>query len=770
MNSSTPIVEKIIDETKQKLSEKINPKTEPRKKETIKEQTSEKIEGKEKQRHPEVNTPEKFKTKIIDKVRATAGNLMIETTEKVTQLKNMPIVGGAVGGGVLLAIENFGKILGPIMQKLEALFGAIEKSIDSMLAGWGFGEVKEKVNEVVKTTKDEAGEKVEQGAKIGKGIIKKGSEVIADTTVINSSGEFLNFLEKKLKKTSPDAYNLITSKIKNYKEGTQDWWNGLMETIGYLGYVGITTGGMRLALGSYYLTVHWCKGIKEIGHDAIESVQDFYNGNNYYASGKLLTNYAVTGLPIAFAGVATEAIFSTGSKFFGKSNKYYESLSHFPLKAAFLRYLVAWPVLLPRLAWHDGKFTLIGFAKITEKGAELISKKDGGVILKGLENFLSKAAKGSRAWEKGMGNIQDKNFLTKFFLQTPFEHEEKVTDKNNTETKAEKKNAKEISSKNPKQELEKWKEKFKFEEELLDIKKNGAELQAEFQRITELKKTNPTQAEELAKKFEAKNRKFILGKEKMFSEASNSSKAKAALFREADLGKEAIEFEKLTGKEMTKFINGIDESLLGKVIKSTKGRLKFAAILAVPMFFLEKRAIKEKNPQIETLELCEELGKDTLQLIADIAAPFGVSDWYTLFSGEEYITSKKVKGWERWSRGIWGVASTTADAVAILTGGASSATERAIATSMRAAGKAEKIEKAIASVPRIVEVAGKMGWKNFFNTIKDAGKSPGAIKALQKTSKYAYVGGGMATIGGIGYDLIYEGPAVGDAGIEDPRV
>jgi hypothetical protein len=239
----------------------------------------------------------------------------------------------------------------------------------------------------------------------------------------------------------------------------------------------------------------------------------------------------------------------------------------------------------------------------------------------------------------------------------------------------------------------------------------------------------------------------------------------------AGLPQAELEFKEIGNRAIRRYIQAVDTSLGARIIHSVNGRLKVAAFLVLPTIFLEyKKEIKD-DPKASFSKLIREIGPEVLQVVADVISPFGASDWYTLFSGQEIITGKNVKGWDRWSRGLWGMAGATGDLVGVFSVGAGSIASRSIMAGLRGIGKADKIKDALKILPKVRELGGTLGWKNLFQAITDfkSGKET-ALSALKVTSKVAntaaILNSGTQLIGGIAYQMFYAGPDDRDPGVD----
>jgi len=319
------------------------------------------------------------------------------------------------------------------------------------------------------------------------------------------------------------------------------------------------------------------------------------------------------------------------------------------------------------------------------------------------------------------------------------------------------KKAKEVVSRVPEKDkniVEKYKKKLtKIEQE---IKKQDDLAKKKMKEISELKKTNPEKAKKMAAEFDKKTQKNINGiNRKLKKMLGNTNLEKC---------------DKATKKRLQKMIKESCKKSMNtkfyRLIKSAKGKSLFVGVALAITMFGGREKISEKLENGELLKLLKEFGPETLQLLLHIMAPFGVTDFYSAISGETMLTGKKLSFGDRVGHALWGVAGVAGDTLAIVTGGTSSVIMRSIKAGLKGAGKSDKIAKAMKAIPKITELAGKMGWKNLVKTVS----SPKAIKAL-KTTKYS--GYGLAIghtvyetdlISYLGQKLIYTGPDIGTKG------
>ncbi len=196
--------------------------------------------------------------------------------------------------------------------------------------------------------------------------------------------------------------------------------------------------------------------------------------------------------------------------------------------------------------------------------------------------------------------------------------------------------------------------------------------------------------------------------------------------------------------------HNLNGALKGRIINNYKTKGKIALAIAIPKMAYDiysvKDQFKEKMLDGELRALIKEVGLDTLQLILDIMSPLGSTDWYTAISGKEILTGKKVEGWDRWSRLVYGTYSLTSDIVAafasVPTAGAGGAAvyggANILEAGLRAAGKSDDLIKTAQKlIPKITELAQNSG--GIMNLIKRLRTISGSVML----GEAAYYGGNM---------------------------
>ena len=241
-----------------------------------------------------------------------------------------------------------------------------------------------------------------------------------------------------------------------------------------------------------------------------------------------------------------------------------------------------------------------------------------------------------------------------------------------------------------------------------------------------------------------------------------------------------------------------------RVLRSSKGRLKLGGILLVPTLYMQYRDMEKQaaanEAELELLQIISELGPEAVQLVADIASPFGITDWYTVWTGKEAITGEEVNMRHRVSRFIWGTfagVSDTVMAVGVATSwtgvgagaaGVAGGGSRMVRAS-RALARAGASRRVIDKFPRIMEIMRQLGPKNFYETLKNA---PGILSGTRAGREAIEVGravgqGGIRTglrlteiaagramcadlaltVGGTAYQAVF-GHDIEDPGFEPP--
>lgn len=219
-------------------------------------------------------------------------------------------------------------------------------------------------------------------------------------------------------------------------------------------------------------------------------------------------------------------------------------------------------------------------------------------------------------------------------------------------------------------------------------------------KVEEMQKTGVPQAEidEFSRKAEEELKTL---------RATYKETLKALADNAADLSKEEKAALKLLLKQELAHANGVRG-----VLREVGGRGKFAVVLGtahvVYKYYEATEEDKEMHIERELMEIMKEIGPETLQLVLDILSPYGLSDWYTVFSGKGLITQKEVSGWERVTRVVFGSYNLTTDLIATVGG--------AVTVEAGGAGGA-----AIYGGANVVEAA-----------LRAAGKSPALIAAVNK--------------------------------------
>lgn len=234
-----------------------------------------------------------------------------------------------------------------------------------------------------------------------------------------------------------------------------------------------------------------------------------------------------------------------------------------------------------------------------------------------------------------------------------------------------------------------------------------------------------------------------------------------------------------------------------RVLRSSKGRLKLGGILLVPTLYMQYRDMEKEaaaeGAELELLQIISELGPEAVQLVADIASPFGVTDWYTVWTGKEAITGKEVDMRHRVSRFIWGTfagVSDTVMAVGVATSwtgvgagaaGIAGGGSRMIRAS-RALARAGASKRVIDKFPRIMEIMRQLGPKKFYETLSGVRSGREAIEVgravgqggIRTGLRLTEIAAGRAmcadlalTVGGTAYQAVF-GHDIEDPGFEPP--
>lgn len=215
-------------------------------------------------------------------------------------------------------------------------------------------------------------------------------------------------------------------------------------------------------------------------------------------------------------------------------------------------------------------------------------------------------------------------------------------------------------------------------------------------------------------------------------------------------------------KQFSEWLSEEQKSGLVKFAKNKYGRIGVMFLLLTTTLYCETKAINEKNPARETSELLSTLGMETLQLLADVCPfTFGASDWYTVGSGKEAVTGHQVKGWDRYSRIIWGTFGALLDGASLIPAvDIAAIPTSAIVRTARATGRIGSSKKLIEAWPKIKEVAEKVGgWKKFSDHLQDYIKAGGRPEKMAHAAQMVKTAvprlAATVMIGGITYNALY---------------
>lgn len=270
-------------------------------------------------------------------------------------------------------------------------------------------------------------------------------------------------------------------------------------------------------------------------------------------------------------------------------------------------------------------------------------------------------------------------------------------------------------------------------------------------KVEEMQKTGVPQAEidEFSRKAEDELKTLRANyKETLKALADNAS----------DLSKEEKAALKLLLKQELAHANGVRG-----VLREVGGRGKFAVVLGtahvVYKYYEATEEDKEMHIERELMEIMKEIGPETLQLVLDILSPYGLSDWYTVFSGKGLITQKEVSGWERATRVVFGsynlatdLIATVGGAVTVKAGGAGGAAiyggANVVEAALRAAGKSPAL---IATVNKILPKIAVMG--------REAGGYDKLLRSFHKIAKRGMqvtLGIEMSRMAYAGYQIVFD--------------
>lgn len=233
-------------------------------------------------------------------------------------------------------------------------------------------------------------------------------------------------------------------------------------------------------------------------------------------------------------------------------------------------------------------------------------------------------------------------------------------------------------------------------------------------------------------------------------------------------------------KEFVEWLKEEKKTGAVKIVRNRMGGIGVMGLLMAPGLYFQYKEIKESNPAVQAGELMKELGLEAGQMLADVMPlTFGASDWYTLSTGEELITGRKVKGWDKYSHAIWGTMGALLDAATVVPAvDLVGAPANGIMRLARASGKAAEGRKIIKLWPRIKGVAEKLGgWKKFGEYMAEYRKGASRmdkVRAVGGMVKVAAPRLGFASyyLGGKAYKAIYTmGDDAKEAGIDlDPNL
>lgn len=187
-------------------------------------------------------------------------------------------------------------------------------------------------------------------------------------------------------------------------------------------------------------------------------------------------------------------------------------------------------------------------------------------------------------------------------------------------------------------------------------------------------------------------------------------------------------------------------------------------LLMAPGLVAHAREIRERDPEMGFLRLMAELGPSTGQLLLDVVPVGGTfSDFYTVWTGQEVISRRKVRGWDRYSRVIWGSIGALFDVALIfpvldIAGGAGEVVTRLARLGIRGA----EARKIVRLWPKIKNVAERLGgWKKFAEHLKNYRGGATRIDRLRATRGMAITAGtrlaGSVMVGEIAYNAFYSG-------------
>ncbi|MCC7197040.1 hypothetical protein IT413_02470 [Candidatus Peregrinibacteria bacterium] len=211
-------------------------------------------------------------------------------------------------------------------------------------------------------------------------------------------------------------------------------------------------------------------------------------------------------------------------------------------------------------------------------------------------------------------------------------------------------------------------------------------------------------------------------------------------------------------------IEGVDGTLMTRVVKGVKGRCKMMALMAVGVFALDQY-MHRNDAERDLYKIMTDLGPELGQLVLDVAPVTGTfSNYYSAISGKEIITKRDVSGtWDRVSNALWGTVGLVGDAVTVIEAVPSGGTSvwgnmrlRLLKIAASEGKMANSAKKLIKYLPKLEKIAERMGgMTKMIDKIHDFLKDDRILKNMKRFEKAGLVVGTAMVVGGLTYNLRY---------------
>lgn len=211
-------------------------------------------------------------------------------------------------------------------------------------------------------------------------------------------------------------------------------------------------------------------------------------------------------------------------------------------------------------------------------------------------------------------------------------------------------------------------------------------------------------------------------------------------------------------------VEGVDGTLMTRVVKGVKGRCKMMALMAVGVFALDQY-MHRNEAERDLYKIMADLGPELGQLVLDVAPVTGTfSNYYSAISGKEIITKRDVSGtWDRASNALWGTVGLVGDAVTVIeavpSGGTSAWANMRLRLIKIAASEgkmANSAKKLIKYLPKLEKIAERMGgMTKMLDKIHDFLKDDRILKNMKRFEKAGLVVGTTMVVGGLAYHMRY---------------